>query len=140
MELEMEEVKALAVSNDRVRPWIAGFLGLLMPGAGHAYLGKTGRAAVYCGCTLVMFVAGVLYGARLYFHVGFDDPLAIIRSAAQVAMGAPYIAGKVLGVAQDAALITRQTYEYGTTFTEVAGLLNILIAIDAFDVAAGRKK
>lgn len=136
----MEDAKALPASIDRVRPWIAGGLGMLMPGAGHAYLGLMGRAAVYSGCTLAMFGLGVYYGARLYFQVGFDDPLAIIRSAAQVAMGAPYLAGKILGVAQDAALITRQTYEYGTTFTEVAGLLNILIALDAFDVAAGRKK
>jgi hypothetical protein len=136
----MEDAKALPASVDRVRPWIAGALGMLMPGAGHAYLGLRGRAAVYSGCTLAMFALGVFYGARLYFQVGFDDPLAIIRSAAQVAMGAPYLAGKIVGVAQDAALITRQTYEYGTTFTEVAGLLNILIALDAFDVAAGRKK
>ena len=37
-------------------------------------------------------------------------------------------------------LITRNTFEYGSTFTEVAGLLNILVALDAFDLAAGRKK
>lgn len=136
----MEDVKDLPIVVDRVRPWVAGILGILMPGAGHAYLGKTGRAAIYFSCTVAMFCLGVFYGARLYFQVGFDDPLAIIRSAAQVAMGAPYAVGKILGIAQDAELITRSTFEYGTTFTEVAGLLNILIALDAYDVGAGRKK
>jgi len=31
------------------------------------------------------------------------------------------------------------TYEYGNAFLIVAGLLNLLVVIDAFDVARGRK-
>ena len=31
------------------------------------------------------------------------------------------------------------TYEYGNTFTAVAGLLNILVILDAYDTARGRK-
>jgi len=31
------------------------------------------------------------------------------------------------------------TYEYGNTFLLVAGLLNYLVMLDAFDIAAGRK-
>ena len=31
------------------------------------------------------------------------------------------------------------TYEYGNTFLIVAGLLNALVVIDAFDIAMGRK-
>ncbi len=30
------------------------------------------------------------------------------------------------------------TYEYGNTFLIVAGLLNMLVVIDAYDVALGR--
>ncbi len=121
-------------------PWIAGFAGLLVPGAGHALAKCRGRAAVYFLCTLGLFCFGVLYGARLQFHVGFDDPLAVVRSTAQLVVGAPYFLARFLGLGQDPALITRSTFEYGSTFTEVAGLLNILVALDAFDVAAGRKK
>lgn len=33
----------------------------------------------------------------------------------------------------------RATFEYGNTFLMVAGLLNYLIALDAFDVAVNRK-
>ncbi|MEO5762498.1 MAG: DUF6677 family protein [Vicinamibacteria bacterium] len=121
-------------------PWIAGIAGLLMPGAGHALAKSRGRAAIYLFCTLGLFVFGLLYGARLQFHVGFDDPLAVVRSTAQVVVGAPYFIARLFGLGQDPILITRSTFEYGSTFTEVAGLLNILIALDAFDVAAGRKK
>jgi len=131
----VEEVKSFALF-----PWFAGFAALLMPGAGHALARRRGRAAIYFICTLGLFCFGVLYGARLEFQVGFDDPLALVRSASQVLVGAPYFLAQFLGLAQDPALITRTTFEYGSTFTEVAGLLNVLVALDAFDVAAGRKK
>jgi len=111
-----------------------------MPGAGHALAKCRGRAAVYFVCTLGLFGFGILYGARLQFHVGFDDPLAVVRSTAQLVVGAPYFLARLLGLGQDPTLITRNTFEYGSTFTEVAGLLNILVALDAFDIAAGRKK
>ncbi len=121
-------------------PWIAGIAGLLVPGAGHALAKCRERAAIYFVCTLGLFVFGVIYGARLQFHIGFDDPLAVVRSTAQVVVGAPYFLARLMGFGQDALLITRSTFEYGSTFTEVAGLLNVLVALDAFDVAAGRKK
>ena len=111
-----------------------------MPGAGHALINRRGRALVYFVCCLGLFFFGVLYGARLQFHIGFDDPLAVVRSTAQVMIGAPYFMARLLELGQDPALITRATFEYGSTFTEVAGLLNILVALDAFDLAAGRKR
>jgi hypothetical protein len=36
-------------------------------------------------------------------------------------------------------VVTAASYEYGNTFVIVAGLLNALVALDAFDVASGRK-
>ena len=35
--------------------------------------------------------------------------------------------------------MTSESYDYGTTFLWVAGLLNFLIVLDAFDIAKGRK-
>ena len=32
------------------------------------------------------------------------------------------------------------TFEYGTTFTLTAGLMNLLLVLDCFDIAEGRKK
>jgi hypothetical protein len=111
-----------------------------MPGAGHMLVKCRGRALVYFVCTLGLFCFGILYDARLLFHVTFDDPLAVVRSSAQIVVGLPYLMARLLGLGQDVALIKSATFEYGSTFTEVAGLLNVLVAIDAFDIAAGRKK
>ena len=41
------------------------------------------------------------------------------------------------GFADHAQMVT---YEYGNTFLLVAGLLNYLAMLDAFDIAAGRKQ
>jgi hypothetical protein len=38
-----------------------------------------------------------------------------------------------------AGTVTAVTYEYGNAFLIVAGLLNFLVILDAFDVAMGRK-
>ena len=38
-----------------------------------------------------------------------------------------------------AGVVTAASYEYGNTFLIVSGLLNMLVAIDAYDVRLGRK-
>ena len=35
--------------------------------------------------------------------------------------------------------MTAATYEYGNTYLIVAGLLNFLVILDAFDIGKGRK-
>ena len=66
-----------------------------------------------------------------------EDPLALLFSLAQMGVGAPYVMARMLGY--EAGLVTSPTYEYGNTFTAVAGLLNILILLDALDTARGIK-
>jgi len=43
------------------------------------------------------------------------------------------------GFSHDAQQAALPTFEYGWTFLLVAGLLNYLAMLDAFDIAAGRK-
>ncbi len=109
----------------------------LFPGAGHLYLGRRGKGLVFLGCLGALFVLGVLMESRLELHLGFDDPLALIVSVAQMALGVPYLVARTLGFSL--GTVKAVTYEYGTTFTAVAGLLNILVILDAYDTAMGRK-
>ena len=69
--------------------------------------------------------------------VGLDDLLASLFSLAQMAIGVPYLVARVLGYEGDVRSVT---FEYGNTFTAVAGLLNILVVLDAYDTAVGRKR
>ncbi|MEA2417778.1 MAG: hypothetical protein QOI58_4435, partial [Thermoanaerobaculia bacterium] len=36
--------------------------------------------------------------------------------------------------------VTSITFEHGTAFTITAGLMNLLLVVDAFDIAQGRKE
>ena len=109
----------------------------LVPGAGHLYLARLAMGFVFLGAIGALFVLGVAMDAGLQMHLGFDDPLAFLRSLAQMALGVPYFLARALGF--EAGKVTSVTYEYGNTFTEVGGLLNILVILDAYDVAVGRK-
>jgi hypothetical protein len=109
----------------------------LFPGAGHLYLGRRAKGTALLGTILLLFVLGVSMDARLQFYVGLEDPLALLRSAAQMAMGLPYVVARGLGF--QAGDVTSVLHEYGNTFTEVAGLLNVLVILDAHDTARGRR-
>ena len=70
---------------------------------------------------------------------GFDpsQPLAALSALADVAIGVPYFVAGFLGLGE--GRVVAATYEYGNTFLVVAGLLNALVVIDAYDIAVGRK-
>jgi TM2 domain-containing membrane protein YozV len=124
-------------SNQQPKAVAAAVLGWLVPGAGHFYLGLRARAAVFLLLIGAMFTLGVAMEARLALHVGWDDPLAALTSFAQIAAGLPYLLARGLGHSLGRAEAV--TFEYGNTFTAVAGLLNSLVALDAYDIAVGRK-
>ena len=121
-----------------VRTLAACLVGWLVPGGGQLLLGRAGRGLVFLGCLLAMFGMGVAMDARLELVAGFEDPLALLRSAAQMAIGLPYLLARLLG--DPVGRVTSVVHEYGNTFTEVSGLLNVLVVLDAFDLASGRKK
>ena len=112
-------------------------LAWLVPGAGHLVLGRARRALVFFGCLVAMFLLGVQMDARLQSSAGLEDPLALLRSAAQMAIGLPYFVARYLGY--DAGNVKAVMHEYGNTFTEVGGLLNVLIVLDAYDTLSGRR-
>src|SRR5688572_9174957 len=111
----------------------------MIPGLGHLYLGRRARGLVFLGSIGALFLLGVAMDARLAPYFGLGDPLALLRSVAQMAIGLPYFLVRALdfGMAVDA--VKSVTHEYGNTFTEVGGLLNILVILDAYDVAVGRR-
>ena len=121
----------------RRSPLTASVLAFLVPGLGHLYLRRTVKGFVFLGAIGALFVLGVAMDARLSLPTGWGDPLAFLRSLAQMAIGVPYFIARALGY--ELGNVTAVTHEYGNTFTEAGGLLNILVMLDAYDIAAGRK-
>lgn len=108
----------------------------IVPGAGHLWLGRRQKGLVFLAALPVMFAIGLLLGGRL-FPFAWSEPLVALAAVADLGAGLPYFIGKAIGYGGGA--VTEATYEYGNTFLIVAGLLNLLIILDAFDLALGRK-
>ncbi|HUG51991.1 MAG TPA: DUF6677 family protein [Vicinamibacteria bacterium] len=109
----------------------------LVPGAGHLYLRRSGKGLVFLGALGALFALGVAMDSRLEMSLGLDDLLASLFSLAQMAIGLPYFLARALGFHGDVQSVS---FEYGNTFTAVAGLLNVLVVLDAYDTAVGRKQ
>lgn len=110
--------------------------GWLVPGLSHILLGKWVRGLIFAVCVFAMFVLGLSMHGRL-FDLMIEEPLQIFAFIANIGVGLPYLVAEKLDVG--AGAMTAVTYDYGTTFLWVAGLLNYLIVLDAFDIAQGRK-
>jgi hypothetical protein len=108
----------------------------LVPGAGHLWLGRRQKGIVFLVALTFMFVFGLwLEGALFPFQLA--EPLVALGALADLGVGLPYIIARALGAG--GGRVEAITYEYGNTFVIVAGLLNMLVVLDAFDIAKGRK-
>jgi hypothetical protein len=83
-----------------------------------------------------MFAIGLALRGRL-FPFDLSEPLVGLAAIADVGIGIPYLIAAALGYGSGE--VRAVTYEYGNAFLIVAGLLNLLVVIDAYDVAMGRK-
>lgn len=115
----------------------AMLLAYVVPGAGHYYLGDRRRAAVFFVIVFLLFVLGISIDGSLYtLGQSGGALLKILASFGSMGAGAMYFIAGVMGPHGDVQSIT---YEYGTTFTLTAGLMNLLLVLDCFDIAEGRK-
>ncbi len=113
-------------------PLIAGWL---VPGAGHFLLRKWGRGALLSASILAMFALGLAMQGKLY--AGAHDILDILGLTGDLGNGLLYIVSRLLGLGAVQVQVT--TADYGTRFLVVAGLLNVIAAVDAHNLRTGRK-
>jgi TM2 domain-containing membrane protein YozV len=113
-------------------PLIAGWL---IPGAGHFLLRKWGRGTLLLVSIVAMFALGLLMDGRIYTSA--SDILDLLCTVGDLGNGLMYFAGRMLGLGGDPTMFT--TADYGTKFIVVAGLLNVIAAVDAHNLRTGRK-
>jgi hypothetical protein len=109
----------------------------IVPGLGHALLRKWDRALVFFGCIAVMFVLGLQWDGRI-FGPDFGNLFSALKFVAEAGSGLLYWVSLVQGFG--AGDPTAYTYDYANVFMYVAGLLNMLVIVDVFDIAMGRKR
>ncbi len=107
-----------------------------VPGGGHLWLGRRQKGLIFLLALPLMFACGLWLEGRL-FPFEPTQPLVALAAIADVGVGIPYLIAKSIGTG--AGRVVAPSYEYGNAFLIVAGLLNMLVVLDAFDIAQGRK-
>ena len=111
--------------------------GWLIPVAGLLVAWLWVRAAILFVAIWRMFVLGLLMQGKLYV-ANAADPLTMLGFVGDLGSGLLYIAGRLFGVGQTPVQVV--TADYGTKFIVVAGLLNVIAAVDAHNLRIGRKQ
>ncbi len=115
---------------------VAVCLALLVPGLGHAWAGRRARGAAFFVLVLAAFGAGLFLGGALG---SFEEhgAGALLMAAAAHAVVVPGLLARAAGLGSgDPA---SPSFEVATTYLVVAGLMNVLLAFDAWD-AAGEER
>lgn len=119
--------------------WLIGLTAWAAPGTGHVWQGRWWRGILLGGAVWTMFAAGLLLGGHLFDLSSFDTgALSQVFGLFNLGTGLLYIISWMAGVGF-AEYAERATYEYGNILLMVAGLLNYLVMLDAFDIRVGRK-
>lgn len=125
--------KTATTSGFQYGPLIAGWL---IPGAGHFMQRKWIRGGLLLASIGGMFFLGIAMQGKLY--TGAHDILDMLGLAGDLGSGLLYLISRQLSLGADSVQIT--TADYGTRFIVVAGLLNIIAAVDAHNLYTGRKR
>ena len=123
--------------NARRRAWTAVVVAWIFPGLGHAYLGRRKTALVYALVVTVTFLLGLSFEGTLA-TIEKGQPLSILATFALYGAGLLNVAARLLSD-NPAGSVLAVTHEYGNAYLLTAGLMNLLLILDAFDIAIGRK-
>ncbi|MCX8159818.1 MAG: hypothetical protein N3G18_02660 [Candidatus Saccharicenans sp.] len=115
----------------------AMLLGWFIPGLGHIYLRRYWRGLVFLAAIALMSLMGLVMGGKIY-PLQADNPLTFLAFLSDLGNGLLYIVSRFLPVGLGE--LERLSFEFGTAYLAGAGLLNYLVALDAWDIARGKKQ
>jgi hypothetical protein len=116
---------------------LAPTIGWLIPGAGHLIQKRWIRGLLLMGSVAGMFAFGLAMQGKVY-QPNTGDLLDILGFIGDLGSGAFYFMARIFD--WGGTSITSAVADYGTKFIVVAGLLNIMAAVDAYHIAIGKKQ
>lgn len=127
------EDRSLFFAPATIRNCIAAWL---VPGLGYFLAGRRKQGIIIGVALFTGILLGVILGGDLYPLGTEESKIRMIGSFCQLGMGIPYMLSNLV-LARGTALSF--TYDYGTTYFLIAGMLNWLAVMDVFDISVGRK-
>ncbi len=124
------------MSSRSLNAFLISLGALLFPGLGHLILGKWVRSILFAFPILLLFGFGLTLEGKLY-TLGAEQFIEYVFFFADLSNGIPYFLAKHWGYG--VGNLENQSFDYGTTYLAVAGLLNFLAALNTYDIAVGRK-
>lgn len=126
--------KAMQQSNSMAT--IAPIAGWLLPGLGHFIQRRWIRGLLLMAAIFTMFFFGLAMQGKVY-SPNTGDLLDMLGFVGDLGAGALYFVARAMnwGIGN----IHRAVADYGTKYIVVAGLLNIIAAVDAHHIAIGKK-
>jgi hypothetical protein len=129
-------VSAQARAQSTSFPTMVLIAGWLIPGAGHLLQRKWIRGGLIMVSIIAMFTIGLALKGKIY-SPNTGDLLDILNFAGDLGTGLLYVFARIFDLGQSSVQVA--TADYGTKFMVVAGLLNVVAAVDAHSLATGRK-
>jgi hypothetical protein len=118
-------------------PEVAAILAWLVPGLGHFYLGQRPKAVILFFAIITAFVIGIIIAD----FEAVSIPEHKYAFFAQMGIGGPTLLTLVVtgGVVSETGRAVDPLHSIGLLYTMIAGLLNFVVACDAYErVARGR--
>jgi len=126
-----------AEGRDARRALTAAAMAWVFPGLGHFYLGRRRTAGAFAAIVTLCFALGLSFEGRLY-SIESGQPLTMLATFAVYGTGLLNLTARILS-GNPGGTVLAPTYEYGCAYLLTAGLMNLLLMLDAWDIASGRK-
>lgn len=114
----------------------APLIGWLIPGGGHFLLRRYIRGALILVSVVCLFFLGLKMQGKVYAP-NTGDILDMLGFLGDLGAGLVYLITKGMGLGHSAVELA--SADYGTKFMVIAGLLNVIAAVDAHHIAIGKK-
>jgi hypothetical protein len=123
-------------SSRNTQALVALLVAWLVPGGGHLMQRRWIRGALLFAAIVTMFFAGLAMGGKVYTP-NTGELLDMLGFVGDLGAAGLYALARIAGWGAVAVQVV--VADYGTKFIVVAGLLNVVAAVDAHNIALGKK-
>jgi hypothetical protein len=134
---EPESAAARSPRPNASSPFSIAIASWLVPGLGHFLLRRTGRAIVFFIAVGGLAIVGYHMRGNV-FPPRSADPFGALGFLADAASGIFYLLARIFE--WSGPDVSRAAGDYGTRFIAAAGVVNLIAAFDAYEIAAGRRR